>query len=45
MLRVLDTRNLSVVEFEGHHSDPHVLVLTSVPAVAADHTAQRLDKP
>jgi hypothetical protein len=36
MLRALGARRESLVEFEGHHSDPHIRVVTSIPAVAAD---------
>lgn len=36
MLRVLASRHVPLVEFEGHHSDTHISVITSIPAVAAD---------
>ena len=36
VLRALAPRRLPVVEFEGPHIDPHIGVMTSVPAVAAD---------
>lgn len=45
MLSVLSLRHVCRVEFEGHHSDPHIWMVTSIPAVATDPLTILLSRP